>query len=551
MFAGLSMPMPTAHGVVWNTTGNPTISDSVQDYGRVCADTPLSFNATMSPLQSNTTYYVRAFATDRTGTSYGGEITVTTYDYPSVTTQAMSNVTATSATGNGTVTDLGNPSPANHGFVWNTTGSPTGADNYSDEGSVSTTGTYTSSLTGLSPNTTYYVRAYTYSAVGHVYGNEVSFTTLPQGATVTTQEITGIGTTSATGNGNVTDLGVPSPTAFGFAWNTAGSPTLSDNSTNEGTVSATGAFSSAITGLDPDTTYYVRAYATNAAGTVYGNEMSFTTLLTPVWTLTVMMDGAGLGTVVSNPAGIDCPGNDSASFSEETTVTLTATPDNGYALDGWAGADVPGNGPCAFTLMEDMTVTATFNVDSDGDGISDLVENAGPDSGDGNSDGIPDADQANVATFKTIYGDDVTLISEPETRLDNVMAMVPAAGAAWMDFPLGAFGFTITGLTPGAGTVLTAVFHTPSPEVESYYNYGPTADDPEDHWYVFVKYDSFPTNTWMDQAIGRIVVTLPFVDGERGDNDLAADGSIVGAGAPTDVSLTGGSGCFLQALGVF
>jgi len=161
---------------------------------------------------------------------------------------------------------------------WNTGGTPTTADNSTDEGAAGATGAFTSNMTSLSPNTTYYVRAYATNTAGTSYGSEVSFTTLPQAATVTTQAVTSISETTATGNGNITSLGVPNPTAHGVCWNTGGTPTTADNSTDEGAAGATGAFTSNMTSLSPNTTYYVRAYATNTAGTSYGNEVSFTTL---------------------------------------------------------------------------------------------------------------------------------------------------------------------------------------------------------------------------------------------------------------------------------
>lgn len=95
--------------------------------------------------------------------------------------------------------------------------------------------------------------------------------------TITTQAVTSISTTSATGHGNITDLGVPSPTQHGICWNTSGSPTTADSSTAEGVASATGAFTSDISGLTAATTYYVRAYVTNSKGTSYGSQVSFTT----------------------------------------------------------------------------------------------------------------------------------------------------------------------------------------------------------------------------------------------------------------------------------
>ena len=95
--------------------------------------------------------------------------------------------------------------------------------------------------------------------------------------TVTTQAVTAIGETTATGNGTITDLGAPNPTQHGVCWNTTGTPSIADNRTTDGPAAATGPFTSSMTGLSPGTTYYVRAYATNDVGTEYGAQVSFIT----------------------------------------------------------------------------------------------------------------------------------------------------------------------------------------------------------------------------------------------------------------------------------
>ncbi len=100
--------------------------------------------------------------------------------------------------------------------------------------------------------------------------------TAPTASAVTTQAVTDIVTTTATGNGNVTALGDPVATQHGHCWNTTGTPTTSDSKTENGVPGATGAFTSALTGLTVGTKYYVRAYATNSVGTVYGNQVEFT-----------------------------------------------------------------------------------------------------------------------------------------------------------------------------------------------------------------------------------------------------------------------------------
>ena len=103
--------------------------------------------------------------------------------------------------------------------------------------------------------------------------------------TVTTQAVSSITSTTATGNGNITDLGSPNPIQYGVVWSTSTNPTIAlTTKTTQGAVSATGAFISNITGLTAGTTYYVRAYATNTANTSYGAEVSFTTQSTPTIT---------------------------------------------------------------------------------------------------------------------------------------------------------------------------------------------------------------------------------------------------------------------------
>ncbi len=100
---------------------------------------------------------------------------------------------------------------------------------------------------------------------------------------VSTVAATDIDTTTATAIGLITDLGDPDPTSYGFCWSTSTAPTIDSCdgiSKTQETVTATGSFSSGITGLTENTTYYIRAFATNDAGTGYGNSISFTTLTT-------------------------------------------------------------------------------------------------------------------------------------------------------------------------------------------------------------------------------------------------------------------------------
>jgi len=95
----------------------------------------------------------------------------------------------------------------------------------------------------------------------------------------TTTQLSNITTTTARGGGNITTDGGFTVTARGVCWSTTANPTISNSKTNDGT--GTGVFSSNITGLNPGTTYHIRAYATNSVGTDYGSDLSFTTLTIP------------------------------------------------------------------------------------------------------------------------------------------------------------------------------------------------------------------------------------------------------------------------------
>jgi len=255
-------------GVCWNTTGNPTIEDAHTENG---PGTGL-FTSVITGLKRGTTYFVRAYATNSSGTAYGNEYFFTTLNVPTVSTGAVSMVTGSSATCGGNVLYNGGAVVTARGLCWNTTGNPTIADSYITVGSG--TGTFSEQITGLTIGTTYYVRAFATNKIGTAYGEEKMFTTQNY-ATVITSEVTDITYTTAMGGGNITSDGGALITQRGVCWSTNPNPTLADNHTEDGT--GTGVFTSKITGLTANKTYYVRAYAINSIGTVYGNEVSFST----------------------------------------------------------------------------------------------------------------------------------------------------------------------------------------------------------------------------------------------------------------------------------
>ncbi len=181
------------------------------------------------------------------------------------------------------------------------------------------------------------------------------------------------------------------------------------------------------------------------------------------------------------------------------------------------------------------------NIDGDIDGISDVQEK-GPDgnddSFDGNTDGTPDFQQANVSSFHTYDGlDYVTMVVPEGTELSQLLVTdnpSPSDAPENADFSCGFFDFSIDGLEPGEAITVTLILHNLGYDFVKYYKYGMTpADDPTPHWYEFM-YDGET-----GAEISGNEITLHFVDGLRGDDDITANGSIKEPGGPSKSITTG------------
>jgi len=169
----------TEKGVCWSTSSEPTLDDEFTVDGSGLG----TFVSYLTGLSINTLYYVRAYATNSAGTSFGNELSFTSgqsITLPVVTTSEVTDITDTTATSGGNVTSDGGDAVTAKGVCWSTIQNPTLADNYTVDGTG--IGSYVSYLTNLDPGTIYYVRAYATNSIGTSYGNEVQFTTTGVGA---------------------------------------------------------------------------------------------------------------------------------------------------------------------------------------------------------------------------------------------------------------------------------------------------------------------------------------------------------------------------------
>lgn len=199
------------------------------------------------------------------------QVAVTTMNPTAITTYGM--------TCGGEVINSGNSGVLVRGVCWSTQQNPTINDPHTTDGYGM--GSFTSTVEGLEMNTTYYVRAYALTANGAGYGEQVMFTTKNGVPSLTTSAASEIGTTWATCGGDISDDGGMEVTERGICWSTTSNPTIEGNHGSNG--AGLGSFSVNMNNLEPNTTYYVRAYATNGYTTAYGNEVSFRTEVAQTW----------------------------------------------------------------------------------------------------------------------------------------------------------------------------------------------------------------------------------------------------------------------------
>ena len=147
-------------------------------------------------------------------------------------------------------------------------------------GDTQTAKDFTYTATSLAPSTTYFVRAYAENTEGISYSSQMKFQTegIPQLAKIRTGSVSNIQTTQAKVTGEILNLGNTREIVMhGHVWSKYPNPTINDSRTRLGKVTQPKQIQSYLYGLEPSTTYYVRAYATNSVGTAYGEQITFKT----------------------------------------------------------------------------------------------------------------------------------------------------------------------------------------------------------------------------------------------------------------------------------
>lgn len=243
---------------------------------------------------------------------------------PTVAIVNVTDITSTSATCMGEISfDGGSPVSA-MGICWSLTNPlPTIADSKTTE--VTSTNSFTSTIIGLAPGVTYYFRAYATNGMGTAYSSQVTFAALVTAPVLTTAELSSLTAVSVSCGGQIIADGGMSITSQGVCWSTNHNPTIADHKliyTEEDSI-----FISNITRLTPNTTYYLRAYASNYKETGYGNEVTFKTLESGIGTVTDI-DGNIYNTVIVGTQVWMVENLQTTRYNDGTPISLDTVWDN-------------------------------------------------------------------------------------------------------------------------------------------------------------------------------------------------------------------------------
>ncbi len=271
-------------------------------------------------------------------------VTINVYPAPTVQTKPVIVTDSTSATGGGDVILDGGSTVLARGVCWGTTPNPTVGGNHTSDSSG--LGVFASAVSGLTPMTPYYLRAYAQNASGIGYGQQVSF--VAGGPQLTTDSVSAIHPEDAHFWGTILGTGGSPLVSRGFCFAAGHTPTAEDGVVflTEGD---TGSFNAYAYKLDHGTTYRLRAFATNGVGLVYGNEITFSTpqpVLVQIAGHVLDGDSKGIDSVVLGGLPGD-PMTDSTGY-------YSAKVDS-----GWSGTIIPTRS--SYTFVPDSIVLVSID----------------------------------------------------------------------------------------------------------------------------------------------------------------------------------------------
>lgn len=196
---------------------------------------------------------------------------------PTITTQSpTTGVSATSFTAWATIDAVGAGNITSRGFQWGI--GQQVVETYIETGNFGV-GDFSHEITGLDPNASYFYRAWCQNPQGDFFGKWQNYKSSDVVApTVHTLSPSNVTATSITGNGLIASIGGQNCDRRGFRYGKYDGDIWEDWEVYEGGSFGAGGFDLGITGLDPDTTYYVRAFARNPEASGFGSWVEFTTL---------------------------------------------------------------------------------------------------------------------------------------------------------------------------------------------------------------------------------------------------------------------------------
>lgn len=191
---------------------------------------------------------------------------------PIVNTSEVNSISGTTSVSGGVIIFDGGSNVIARGICWSISPNPTIGDNHTID--AAGTGTFISRAINLTLGTTYYLRAYATNTIGTAYGLQMVFKTTST-PIIITKEVASITSTTAISGGKVVSNDGSIITSRGVCWSSSPNPTFTDSHTTSTLNNSD--FISNITSLNPNTKYFIRAYAENTNGIAYGENISFTT----------------------------------------------------------------------------------------------------------------------------------------------------------------------------------------------------------------------------------------------------------------------------------